>query len=95
MSFVEKLDQFLVEKKILSRPLIVCGDFNIDTMQNRLVQNYINITTSNGSDIISNQATRVIENTQTCLDHFKYQKKPFLVSKLLNFEKKKDLTIIR
>ena len=94
MSIVEKLDQFLVEKKFLSRPLIVCGDFNIDTMQNRLVQNYINITTSKGSDIISNQATRVIENTQTCLDHFKYQKKPFLVSNY-SILKKKDLTIIR
>ena len=51
----------------------MCGYFIIDTRQNNLlVQNYMNIITSNGFEITRDEATRVTENTQTCLDHFIY-----------------------
>ena len=87
MLFVEKLDNYLDENKSMDQPMILCGDFNIDIIQNNLLtKNYLNAISSNGYEISSNEPTRVTENTQTCLDHFIFQNIPLPVLNVLKYE---------
>ena len=49
MKFVVNLNTFLEANQSPSFPLIICGDFNIDTLQeNALSKNYLNCISSNG-----------------------------------------------
>ena len=54
---------------------------------NLLAQNYMNNISSNGFEIASNEATRVTDNSKTCLDHFIFQNISVPNSKVLNCEK--------
>ena len=87
MLFVEKLDNYLDKNKSMDQPMILCGDFNIDIIQNNLLtQIYLKAISSNGYEISSNEPTRVTENTQTCLDHFIFQYIPLPVLNVLKYE---------
>ena len=72
--FTDKLEQFLEDNSTHSDPFIVCGDFNINTLQeNQLTINYLNAINSNGFEYFASEPTRVSLTTSTCLDHFIYQ----------------------
>ena len=54
--------------------MIVCGDFNINTIEeNLLTKNYKNVIASNGFDLSPELPTRIATNSATCIDHFIYQ----------------------
>ena len=70
---IKILDDFddLLEKLPNSSPIIICGDFNIDTLVNNLVsQKYTNIIESNGFDFLIENPTRITDSSATCIDHF-------------------------
>ena len=74
MKFVDNLNTFLETNQSPSFPLIICCDFNIDTLQeNALSKNYLNCISSNGYEIFAKSATRETDTSSTCLDHFVYQ----------------------
>ena len=54
--------------------MIVCGDFNINTIEeNLLTKNYKNVIASNGFELSPELPTRIATNSATCIDHFIYQ----------------------
>ena len=74
LEFVDNLDNFLNDKSSNKTPVIVCGDFNINILeQNLLTKNYSNAIVSNGFEIGPMEPTRVTETSSTCLDHFIFQ----------------------
>ena len=71
---VDNLNTFLEANQSPSLPLIICVDFNIDTLQeNALSRNYLNCISSNGYEVFAKSATREADISSTCLDHFVYQ----------------------
>ena len=39
--FLDKVDSFLISFQSASKPVIVCGDFNIDVMKNQFMEEYL------------------------------------------------------
>ena len=74
LEFVKTLDNFLSDKSSNKTPLIICGDFNINILEeNLLTKNYSSVIDSNGFEIGPMEPTRVTVNSSTCLDHFIFQ----------------------
>ena len=72
--FNDTLDSFLEASTDKNVPMIVCGDFNINTIEeNLLTKNYKNVIASNGFDLSPELPTRIATNSATCIDHFIYQ----------------------
>ena len=69
--FIEELDkelEILAQKNI---PIVLAGDFNINTLRlNNLQQSYLNSITANGFELLAKGITRLCESTESCLDHF-------------------------
>lgn len=76
--FTNEIDQYL--KTINSEISVVIGDLNINilNLNNQSALTYINTMEKNGYNSIINEATRVTEDTATCIDHV------FLNNKKLN-----------
>ena len=73
-SFLKVLEKFLEKQNSLSKPFVLCGDLNIDTVQqNQLTKDFLNCITSNSFKLANFEPTRVTESSSTCLDHFIYQ----------------------
>ena len=68
--FIEELDkelEILAQKNI---PIVLAGDFNINTLRlNNLQQSYLNSKTANGFELLAKSTTRLCELTESCLDH--------------------------
>ena len=80
MNFIEKVDEYVEEFNSVSVPVVICGDFNIDTLTTNLVSsNYKNAIIGNGFEIQPENPTRVSENSKTCIDQFIYQNPSFEV----------------
>ena len=74
LEFVDALDNFLSFKSSNKTPLIICGDFNINILEeNLLTKNYSSVVDSNGFEIGPMEPRRVTMNSSTCLDHFIFQ----------------------
>ena len=74
LQFIDKLDKFLENFSSKEKPFLICGDFNINTLeQNLLVENYQNCIAANGFEIFCNTPTRVTESTSSSIDHFIFQ----------------------
>ena len=74
LEFIDALDNFLSDKSSNRTPIIICGDFNINILEeNLLIKNYFSVIDSNGFEIGPMEPTRVTEKSSTCLDHFIYQ----------------------
>ena len=71
IAFVELLDHVLEHLSTEYEQVIVCGDFNINTLKNDMLQsNCRNTIKANGFDMYINTPTRISETTQSCIDHF-------------------------
>ena len=74
LEFIDALDNFLSDKSSNRTPILICGDFNINILEeNLLIKNYLSVIDSNGFEIGPMEPTRVTEKSSTCLDHFIYQ----------------------
>ena len=74
LEFIDALDNFLSDKSSNRTPIIICGDFNINILEeNLLIKNYLSVIDSNGFEIGPMEPTRVTEKSSTCLDDFIYQ----------------------
>ena len=58
-SFLKVLEKFLEKQNSLSKPFVLCGDLNIDTVQqNQLTKDYLNCITSNSFKLANFEPTR-------------------------------------
>ena len=71
MEFIKSPDDYLEQNTSSDMPFIICGDLNINTIEdNLMIKNYRNVISSNGFELEAEQATRI---TGTCLDHCFHQ----------------------
>ena len=71
MRFIDEFDKTLECLVTKFEKIVVCGDFNIDTLKdNLLTRKYLNGIKSNGCEICYHQATRIGPQAMSCLDHF-------------------------
>ena len=74
--FIDTLDQYLQDNTSATIPIVICGDFNINTkVQIQSTRKYADVLVSNGFSLFNefDQATRVNDESATCIDHFLYQ----------------------
>ena len=72
MELIKSLDDYLEQNTSSDMHFIICGDLNINTIEDYLI-NYRNVISSNGFGLEAEQATRITEKTSTCLDHCFHQ----------------------
>ena len=66
MDFIEKLNEYLEIINSVSVPVVICGDFDNDTLTTNLVSSkYKNSMIANGFEIQPENPTRVTENSKT------------------------------
>ena len=71
--FLSKLEKFLETQCYSACPTVICGDININTLENnQLTRDYKNLITANGFELAPERPTRVVGDSSTCLDHFIY-----------------------
>ena len=52
MEFIKSLDDYLEQNSSSDMPFIICGDLNIDTIEdNLMIKNYRNVISSNGFEL--------------------------------------------
>ena len=71
LAFITQLDLVLELLTVKCNRIIVCGDFNINTLKDDVATSeYKNAISGNGFDICIHVLTRIGENSESCLDHF-------------------------
>ena len=74
-----------------SEKVLICGDFNINTLlDNQLSTSYINSIISNGFEIFGIEPTRVSATSSTCIDHFIYKNLSDARTKVMQYEEIAD-----
>ena len=91
LQFVNQLEDFLEMNNSTSEKVLICGDFNINTLlDNQLSTNYINGIISNGFEIFGIEPTRVSATSSTCIDHFIYKNLSDAKTKVMQYEEIAD-----
>ena len=86
-----QLEDFLEMNNSTSEKVLICGDFNINTLlDNQLSVNYINSIISNGFEIFGIEPTRVSATSSTCIDHFIYKNLSDARTKVMQYEEIAD-----
>ena len=68
---ITELDNLLEDLTTKYDQILVCGDFNIDTLKADYIgSKYMNMIASNGYDFCIHEPTRTDSTSATCLDHF-------------------------
>ena len=81
---MDKELEILAQKNM---PIVLAGDFNINTLRlNNLQQSYLNSITANGFEFLSKSTTWLCESTESCLDHFITRKNDNPIIKVLDKE---------
>ena len=66
-----ELDKLLEHLTTKYDQILVCGDFNLDTLKADYIRsNYMNMIASNGYHFCIHEPTRVDSSSASCLDHF-------------------------
>ena len=69
-AYLDHLESILPE--FVNKPLIICGDMNVDIGDCRVSDDYSNVMRSNNFFPLISIPTRVTENRSSCLDHIWY-----------------------
>ena len=89
--FLEKSDCFLEQNSTFDTPAIICGDFNINVLEDNLITKiYQNAIEANGYYLSPNEPTRVTHSASTCIDHFVYQNIDLETTEVLKYEDLSD-----
>ena len=52
MKFIKSLDDYLEQNTSSDMPFIICGDLNINTIEDNLIKNYRYVISSNGFELV-------------------------------------------
>ena len=68
--FVNHFENYLLYLNALKTNFLVCGDFDIDTLDCKPIsKSYINLIKSCGAHILNRAPTRITPTSSKCIDH--------------------------
>ena len=68
--FLNHFENYLLYLNALKTNFLVCGDFNIDTIDCKPISNsYVNLIKSCGAHILNRDPTRITPTSSKCIDH--------------------------